>query len=318
MNNQFQFKGFTAQVRSDANGADVAYIDIMGMIGFDIIKWIDDEPQNTAEEMRKRLNEISASKIIVSINSLGGDMIDGFVIHDMLAEHPAEVETRVYGFTASAATIIAQAGDDGKRMISDNALYLVHSAKLGLMAFLDDEDAMMIAEDLAKFNDRAAKLYAKRSDHDERAFLDLMSKNKKRGKWLDGDEAKEWGLVDAVFEPFEPDNVQNVSADMFTAMGIPKPDADSFKIGGGLQNAQEQIKAMRRIWPEKFEDSSEKIDTRSKSEPAGSWTISATDSNIFNGNNDVLADSNEDDQDELLKQRKRSRILTILKLKDNE
>ena len=53
-------------------------------------------------------------------------MNDALLIHDALTALGAHITTRCYGYTASAATIIAQAASPGCREISANALYLIH------------------------------------------------------------------------------------------------------------------------------------------------------------------------------------------------
>ena len=67
-------------------------------------------------------------QIVVDIRSTGGDVNDALLIHDALCSLDAHITTRCYGYTASAATIIAQAASPGCREISANALYLIHTA----------------------------------------------------------------------------------------------------------------------------------------------------------------------------------------------
>lgn len=204
-------------IKNESN--DVAIIDIEGAIGEDW--WSDPDEQNTSSNIKKKLAEIAnlgASKIVVNINSLGGYVNDGLAIHDALAQHPAEVETVVYGFTASAATIIAQAGDI--RKMSDNALYLVHEAwgfHMGNKTqLLESIDA------LEKIDNTLAKIYAKRSGKDIKEIYDLMNANSGDGRWLDSDEAMEYGLIDEVVEPTMK-AAAAVSAGTLQNMGLPVP-----------------------------------------------------------------------------------------------
>ena len=67
---------------------------------------------------------------MVDIRSTGGDVNDALLIHDALCSLDAHITTRCYGYTASAATIIAQAASPGCREISANALYLIHTCLL--------------------------------------------------------------------------------------------------------------------------------------------------------------------------------------------
>jgi ATP-dependent Clp protease protease subunit len=50
----------------------------------------------------------------VQINSPGGDMFEGIAIYNVLREHPQEITVKVMGMAASAASIIAMAGDKSR------------------------------------------------------------------------------------------------------------------------------------------------------------------------------------------------------------
>jgi len=176
-------------------------IDIVGEIGFDFWKWLNDEPQsNTYENIKKELKEIANGnykRIIVNINSPGGSLPEGLSIYDVFTESKAEIITRTYGMTASAATIIAQAGHS--REMSDNSLYLVHRASGGVYGNIND--LKEIEQTLNKADDRIANVYAKRSGKNIDSFIELMDKNNGNGEWLTSDEALEYGLIDKVTEP---------------------------------------------------------------------------------------------------------------------
>lgn len=202
--------------RQTENGT-VAEVDIDGIIGMDL--WSDEDDQNTKQRMRDQLREIDAidaDKIIVNISSLGGDVDHGLAIHDLLASNAATVETHVVGMTASAATIIAQAGDE--RFMSDNALYLVHRAWTIGMGNANDMRAL--ADDLEKLDGRISNIYAKRSDKEQSEFLDLMNESNGDGIWITADEAFEFGLIDSVSEPMK---AAAVPKEVFQKYGLPEP-----------------------------------------------------------------------------------------------
>ena len=105
------------------NTAGVCQIDIEGTIGVPE-EWQFEEPDArvaTYERFRdtlRRIAEIEAPEVVVNIRSTGGDVNDALLIHDALRQLPARVTTRCYGYTASAATIIAQAASEGCRLIA--------------------------------------------------------------------------------------------------------------------------------------------------------------------------------------------------------
>ncbi len=183
------------------NEAEVCHIEIEGTIGVPE-EWQFEDPDHrvaTYEGFREAVGRIAAiesPEIVVTIRSTGGDVNDALLIHDALVALDAHITTRCYGYTASAATIIAQAASEGCREISANALYLIHQATCateGNAATLAEQQALLEATDK-----RLAALYAARSGGDVEAFRALMSENNGNGRWLAPEEAIEAGLADRI------------------------------------------------------------------------------------------------------------------------
>ena len=192
---------------------DTLEIDIEGTIGGDLF-----EDGATKEDVKKQLKDIAqsrASHIIVNINSYGGDVNHGISIHDLLAEHKAKVTTVIHGHTASAATIISQAGDI--RKMSDNALFLVHRAST--FAIGNSSDIKTALSDLEKCDETIANIYAKRTGKTIEEALEIMDRFDGRGEWLTASEAKELGFVDEVFEPMKA--VASVDPNDLKKLGLP-------------------------------------------------------------------------------------------------
>jgi hypothetical protein len=89
-------------VRID-NAADEATVWVYDVIG----DW-----GVSAAELVPAIESISAPAITVRVNSPGGDYFDGVAIANALARHPAAVTVHVDGLAASAASVIAMAGDE--------------------------------------------------------------------------------------------------------------------------------------------------------------------------------------------------------------
>ena len=102
---------------------DTAEIKIFGEIGEG---WFGDGV--TLDSVKTQLEGIKAKKINVLISSLGGDVNHALAIHDILKMSNAEITTEIVGATASSGTIVAMAGSDGNRKMSNNSLFLVHNA----------------------------------------------------------------------------------------------------------------------------------------------------------------------------------------------
>lgn len=193
-----------------------ATIDIDGYIGYN---WFSDS-ENTKERLKKELKaigNIKADTIVVNINSLGGDVNHGLSIHDLLAEHPAKIITKINGMTASAATIIALAGSE--RRMSDNALALIHLSSTGVYGNVNDMRTAI--SDMEAINERIANMYAKAGNKDKQYYEDLMSENNGRGKWIDANEMLDIGLITDIFEP-----KKMAAAVDFAAYNLPEPTED--------------------------------------------------------------------------------------------
>lgn len=80
----------------------------------------------TAKRMGAALRSIGKNDVTVKINSPGGDMFEGIAIYNLLRDHPAKVTVEVMGWAASAASIIAMAGDEIKMGLG--TFMMVHNA----------------------------------------------------------------------------------------------------------------------------------------------------------------------------------------------
>src|SRR3990167_7315451 len=92
-------------------------INIYDVIGFD--PWTGSGM--TAKRIAGILRTIGKKNVTVNINSPGGDLFEGIAIYNLLRDHDGEITVRVIGLAASAASVIAMAGDT------------IHDARAGFM-----------------------------------------------------------------------------------------------------------------------------------------------------------------------------------------
>lgn len=179
-------------------------IDIEGLIG--IPQWwtFDDDRERavTYDNFRSRIDRIGRSgarRVQVNIRSTGGNVNDALLIYDALcalAAEGAEITTSCHGYAASAATVIAQAATPGRRLVSSNALYLIHNSTAAVEGnWLDAERTARL---LGKTDERLAQIYAVRSGRPVEQFRELMARDGGRGEWLSATEAVAAGLADRV------------------------------------------------------------------------------------------------------------------------
>lgn len=178
-----------------------AVIDIEGTIGIDPAS-TDSRSVATYEGFNRALDQIRAldvDQITVNIRSTGGNVADALLIYDALCDLETHVVTRCHGYTASAATIIAQAASEGCREIMGNALYLIHRSMSATEGnALDLQQSLDL---LSKTDERLAAIYSLRSGREVEQITALMNENGGNGRWLTPEEALDAGLVDRIIEP---------------------------------------------------------------------------------------------------------------------
>lgn len=145
------------------------------------------------DSIRARLTEAGDKPVILNIASLGGVVDHALVIHDLIAMHKAPTTARIMGATASAATVVAMGAD--RVEMSENALFLVHNARMVAAGTADD--LRKDADTLDTFDERIVNVYVNATGASRRRIRELM----KEDKWISPAEAKEWGFVDTVFTP---------------------------------------------------------------------------------------------------------------------
>lgn len=179
-------------------------VDIEGIIGVPDGQSFGDETARAAtyESFRSQIDRIGRSgarKVQVNIRSAGGGVNDALLIYDALcalAAEGAEITTSCHGYTASAATVIAQAATPGRRLVSANALYLIHNSHAAIEG--NSFDAERTGRLLDKTDERIAEIYAARSGRPVEQFRELMARDGGRGEWLSAAEAVAAGLADRV------------------------------------------------------------------------------------------------------------------------
>ncbi len=148
----------------------------------------------TAKRLAGALRSIGAKPVTVEINSPGGDMFEGLAIYNLLREHPSEVNVRVMGFAASAASIIAMAGDT--ITMSAGSMMMIHKAWGVVIG--NDDDFADAAEVFGKFNASMAEIYAARTGKDVKAILKMLAgpNTSSDGTWMTASEAVAEGFAD--------------------------------------------------------------------------------------------------------------------------
>lgn len=149
-----------------------------------------------ARDFRAALDAVEGETLEVQINSVGGDVMAGLGMYNMLrnwAGAGKQITTRVTGVAASIASIIMLAGD--RREMPSNAFAMVHAVKSGAWGTADEIRDQ--ADVVDKVQASLRNIYVDRMGIDEAKATEIMAKD----TWLNADECLEMGFVTAVIDP---------------------------------------------------------------------------------------------------------------------
>lgn len=143
----------------------------------------------TAKRISAALRSIGKDNPVqVNINSPGGDMFEGLAIYSLLREHAGEVTVRILGMAASAASIIAMAGD--RVEISRAGFFMIHNA--WIVAVGNRHDMRDYAEYLEPFDKAMGDIYTAHTGIGEKDIGKMMDSE----TWIGGGDAIAKGFAD--------------------------------------------------------------------------------------------------------------------------
>lgn len=178
-------KSWNPDVRAATAESDTS-ISIFDVIGED---WWTGEGV-TSRRIAGALRAIGERDVVVNINSPGGDYFEGLAIYNLLREHKGRVTVKIVGIAASAASVIAMAGDEIQ--IARAGFLMIHN--VWIVAMGDRHELRAAADWLEPFDQTAVDIYSARaglSAEDIGAMLD-------RETWIGGADAVDQGFADSL------------------------------------------------------------------------------------------------------------------------
>lgn len=149
----------------------------------------------SVQEFNEKLDEIKdASHITVHLNSCGGDLFAGLAIHNVLKALPASITVKVEGIAASAASVIACAGDEV--VVMPGSIFMVHSAAAFLFGYYNSADLTTMCSQIDACNKSIVNVYAAKTGRDAAELSELIDAE----TWFIGDEIVDAGFADALDE----------------------------------------------------------------------------------------------------------------------
>jgi len=133
-------------------------------------------------------------EITFYINSPGGIVTSGMVIHDTMKMISSPVSTICMGLAASMGSILLSAGAKGKRYIYPSGEVMIHQPSLGGMMRGTSADLEIQAIQIRKTKQIGAKILA---DNCGKTVEEIL-KDFERDYWMDAQEAVDYGIVDGI------------------------------------------------------------------------------------------------------------------------
>ena len=149
--------------------------------------WWGDEV--TPALFRDELSKVSGN-LTVWLNSPGGDVFAASQIYSMLKNHKGKVTVKIDGIAASAASVVAMAGDE--TLIAPTALMMIHDPSTSAIG--NKADMEKAIELLEEVKESIINAYETKSHLSRNKIAKLMSDE----TWLNAKKAHEMGFVDGI------------------------------------------------------------------------------------------------------------------------
>lgn len=137
-------------------------------------------------------NQDPKKDIYLYINSPGGSVYDALAIYDTMQYVKPDIQTVGIGMQASAAAFLLSSGTKGKRLLLPHATVMIHQPSSGTRGRVTDQE-ISLRESL-RVKKLLEQIMAKNTGQKQQQIHQDME----RDKWMTADEAKKYGIVDAV------------------------------------------------------------------------------------------------------------------------
>lgn len=145
-----------------------------------------------AADFAREIAALDVSLLTVRINSYGGSVSDGIVIHNALKRHPADVTVVIDGVAASIASLIAMAGSTVE--MAENAMLMIHAP----WTYADGNSAELrqVADMLDTWAEAMSTSYAAKTGRPQADMLALLTDG--TDHWYTAAQAQAEGFIDAI------------------------------------------------------------------------------------------------------------------------
>ena len=173
------------KVKNQETGAEERILELSGTIAED--SWFDDDvtPQLFKDELNSGTGDIT-----VWINSPGGDCVAAAQIYNMLTNYKGKVTVKIDGIAASAASVIAMAGDTV--LVSPVSMLMIHNP--ATIAWGDHAEMQKAIDMLSEVKESIINAYVLKTGLSRPKLSHLMDAE----TWMDANKAVELGFADEI------------------------------------------------------------------------------------------------------------------------
>lgn len=173
------------KVKNQETGVEERVLELSGTIAED--SWFDDDvtPQLFKDELNSGTGDIT-----VWINSPGGDCVAAAQIYNMLSNYKGRVTVKIDGIAASAASVIAMAGDTV--LVSPVSMLMIHNP--ATMAWGDHAEMQKAMDMLSEVKESIINAYVLKTGLSRPKLSHLMDAE----TWMDANKAVELGFADDI------------------------------------------------------------------------------------------------------------------------
>lgn len=146
----------------------------------------------TPQEFVRDLESLNGKDVTVRINSGGGDVFAAHAIHNQLVAYKGRVTVIIDGLAASAATIVAMAGQ--KIIMPSNSMMMIHNPAIGMDDYYTAEDLQKYVDALTAIKGSIVAAYKKRCKLSSEELEILMDAE----TWMGAQECLDKGFADEI------------------------------------------------------------------------------------------------------------------------
>lgn len=195
--------------------------------------WFDDDV--TPKIFRDELEDGSGN-ITVWINSPGGDCVAAAQIYNMLVDYKGQVTVKIDGIAASAASVIAMAGN--KVLMSPVSMMMIHNPLT--VAIGDSYEMQKTIEMLSGVKNSIINAYELKTGQSRAKLSHLMDAE----TWMDANKAMELGFADGILKREEETNEEEPAPLMFSRRAVTASLLDKVKSKTAIKTDGRRVDAL--------------------------------------------------------------------------